>query len=105
MTRPDVGLGAVGPRAELGRDGVGAEVRRDDVDRALAAEPVGDLEQPDLGLEVEAVAGLRLDRRDAVAEHLVEPAPAVGERASSAEAARVAATVERIPPPAARISR
>ena len=67
-----------GRRPELGRHGVGAEVGRDDVDRALLAEPVGGLEQPDLRLEVEAVAGLRLDRRDAVAEHLVEPAPAVG---------------------------
>ena len=44
------------------------------------AEPVGDLEQPQLGLEVEAVAGLRLDRRHAVAEHLVQPAPAVGQQ-------------------------
>ena len=33
--------------------------------------------------EVEAVAGLRLDRGHAVAEHLVEPAPAVARRASS----------------------
>ena len=74
---PDVGLGAVRPGAELGRHGVGAEARRDDVDRALPAERVGDLEEPELGLEVEPVAGLRLDRRDAVAEHLVEPAPAV----------------------------
>ena len=57
---------------------MGAEVGRDDVDRAFLAEPVGRLDQPDLGLEVEAVAGLRLDRRDAVAEHLVQPPPAVG---------------------------
>ena len=61
--------------------------------------------QPDLGLEVEAVARLRLDGRDAMAEHLVEPAPAVRERAPRVEASRVAATVDRIPPPAARISR
>ena len=39
--RPDVGLGAVGPAPELGRHGVGAEVGRDHVDRALLAEPVG----------------------------------------------------------------
>ena len=76
--RPDVGLGPIGPRPELGRDRVRAEVGRDDVDRAFLAEPVGGLEQPDLGLEVEAVAGLGLDRRDPVAEHLVEPAAAVG---------------------------
>ena len=78
--RADVGLGAVGPAAELGRDRVRAEVGRHDLDRPLAAEPVGGLDQPDLGLEVEAVAGLGLDRRDAVAEHLVEPAASVGEQ-------------------------
>ena len=43
--------------------GVGAEPRRQDVDRAFPAEAVGDLEQAQLGREVEAVARLRLDRR------------------------------------------
>ena len=78
--RPDVRLRAVGARAELGRDRVRAEVRRHDLDRALATELIRRLDQPDLGLEVEAVARLGLDGRDAVAEHLVEPAPAVGEQ-------------------------
>ena len=73
-------LGPVRPRPELGRDGVGAEPGRHDVHRALAAQAIGDLEQAELGLEVQPVAGLRLDRRDAVAEHLVEPAPAVREQ-------------------------
>src|SRR4029079_4595910 len=31
-----------------------------------------------LGRQVQAIARLRLDRRDAMTEHLVEPAPAVG---------------------------
>ena len=76
---PRVGLGRVAPVAELGRDGVGAEPGREDVDRALLAELVGDLEEPQLGPQVEPIAGLRLDGRDPVAEHLIEPAPAVGE--------------------------
>ena len=75
--RADVRLGPVRPGPELGRDGVRPEVRRHDLDRAFPPEPVGGLDQPDLGLEVETVAGLRLDRRDAVAEHLVEPAASV----------------------------
>ena len=48
--------------------------------RSFASQAVGHLEQAKLGLEVQPVAGLRLDRRDAVAEHLVEPAPTVGEQ-------------------------
>ena len=51
-------------------------------------EPVGDLDEPQLRLEVEAVAGLRLDRRDAVGQHLVEPAPAVGEQLALRRGAR-----------------
>ena len=39
-------------------------------------------------VEVEPVAGLRLDRRHAVAEHLVEPAPAVGEQFIGGRGAR-----------------
>ncbi len=78
--RADERLGAVRSRAELRRDGVGAEPGRHDVHRALAAEAVGDVEQPELRLEVQAVARLRLDGGDPVAEHLVEPAPAVGEQ-------------------------
>src|SRR5262249_55008110 len=71
--RADVRLGPIRSRSVFGRDGVGAEIRGDDVDRALATEPPGRLDQLDLGLEVEPVPGLRLDGRDAVAEHLVEP--------------------------------
>ena len=76
--RADVGLGAVRAGAVLDGDGVGAEVRGDDLDRALEPESVGELDQAQLGLEVEAVARLGFDGRDAVPEHLVEPAPSVG---------------------------
>ena len=76
----DVGLGRIPPLAELGRDGVGTEPGRQDVDRSLVAELVGHLEEPELGPQVEAVAGLGLDRRDPVSEHLVEPATTVGEQ-------------------------
>ena len=76
--RADVRLGAVRAGTELDRDRVGAEVRRDDLHRALEPESVGELDQAQLGLEVEAVARLGLDGRDAVPEHLVEPAPAMG---------------------------
>ncbi len=55
-----------GLAAELGWDGVGAEERGHDVDRALAAELPGDVDQAQLGGEVEPVAGLGLDRGDAV---------------------------------------
>ena len=66
---------------ELGRDGVRAEERRDDVDRAPRGRArQATCEEPDLGLEVQAVAGLGLDGRDAVAEHLVEPASPVREQ-------------------------
>ena len=59
---------------------MGAEVGRNDLHRPFRPQPVGHLDQPDLGLEVQAVAGLGLDRRHAVAEHLVQPAAAVGEQ-------------------------
>ncbi len=75
-----VGLDRVRVVAVLGRDGVGAEPRREDLDRPLLAQPVGDLEEPELGPDVKTVAGLRLDGRDAVTEHLVEPAPTVSQQ-------------------------
>ena len=80
MSERDERLRPVRSRPELGRDGVGAEPGRHDVHRAFAPQPVGDVEQPELGLEVQPVARLRLDRRDAVAEHLVEPAATVREQ-------------------------
>ena len=76
--RADVCLGAFRSGAELDGDRVGAEVRRDDLDRALEPESIRELHEAQLGLQVEAVARLGFDGRDAVPEHLVEPAPAVG---------------------------
>ena len=76
----DVCLGAIGSRAELGRDGVRAEPCRHHLDRALPAQAVRDLYQTQLGLEIEPVPGLGFDRSDTVGEHLVEPAPAVGQQ-------------------------
>ena len=69
------------------------------------AEPVGDLEQAELGRQVEAVAGLRLDRGRRRGRASRRASAGRGPAARRPSAARVAATVERIPPPAARISR
>ena len=79
--RADVGLHAVGPGPELGGHGMGTEPGRDDVQRPFASQPVGDLDEAQLGLEVQPVAGLRFHGRHAVAEHLVEPPAAVGQQA------------------------
>ena len=62
------------------RHGVGAQVGRHDLHRALLPETVGELDQPDLGFEVEPVARLCLDGGHAVPEHLVQPAPSVSEQ-------------------------
>ena len=87
---PHVGLGAVRVAAELRWHGVGAEERGHDVDGALAAELPGDVDQAQLGGEVEPVAGLGLDGGDAVGQHLVEPAAAV-----AGEVGRVGGTRHR----------
>ena len=55
--------------------------------------------------EVEPVAGLRLDRRRPVREHLVEPAPAVGQEVVGRRGPRRGDGRRGCPPPAARISR
>ena len=102
--RFDVGVGAVRPAAEFGRHGVGAEERGHELDRPLAVQPADDLELAQLGGAVQAVARFGLGRGAAVAQHL-SARRGRGSASSSSEAARVAATVERIPPPAARISR
>ena len=53
-----IGFGAIGPGPEFGWDGVGTEPGRDDLDRALAAQPVRHLDESQLGLEIEPVARL-----------------------------------------------
>ena len=94
LDRPVDVLGGV---RVLRRDGVRAEPGRDAACRADG------LELRELGVAVEPVAALPLERRRAVREHRV--AVVRDDRASAAApAARVARVVERIPPPAARSS-
>src|SRR5829696_3280644 len=50
-----------------------AEIGRHDRDRALLAEPARGAQLSQLGLGLEAVAALDLDRRDALGEERVEP--------------------------------
>src|SRR3954465_14538137 len=51
---------------------MGAEIGRRDRDRALLAEPAHGAKLTQLGLGLEAVAALDLDRRDALGEERVE---------------------------------
>ena len=70
-------LGAVRSGPEFRRDRVGAQPGRDDVHRALATQPVRDLDQAQLRLEVQAVPRHGFDRGHAVGQHLVEPPPSM----------------------------
>ena len=101
----DVGLRAVRAGPELRRDRVGAEPRRQDLDRALLAELVGDLEQAELGRRGRGRS--RTSPRSSSCRGPASRRASAGRaRASSSSvAARVAATVDRMPPPAWRISR
>ena len=84
----------VGAALVLGRDDVGAE------EGDVVGELRGDLAAAALGLDVEAVARLDLDVRDAGAQRL---APARGGERGAARrrrAARVASVVTRMPPAA-----
>ena len=96
----EVGVGGPCPR----RHGVGAEEGGADAHRALAGERAGGAEHLQLGVAVEAVAGLDLDGGDALGEQRVEARQGGGERARPRSAARVARTVDRMPPPARAIS-
>ena len=75
-----VGLRATRSAPEFGRDRMRAEEGRHHVDRTLDPQAMGRLQQADLGLQVQPVARLRLDRRHPVAQHLIEPAPAVSQQ-------------------------
>ena len=85
------------------RQRVRTEEAGDDIDVALLGQPAGGAQHPHLGGEVEAIARLDLDRGDALRQQPVEPRQACATRSSSL-AARVALTVERMPPPARAIS-
>ena len=73
------------------------------VDRPLAAQAARGAQLLHLGLDVEAVAGLDLDRGDAFGDQRIEPRQRCA-TSSSSLAARVAFTVETMPPPARAIS-
>ena len=75
--RAYVGILAVGSGTELGGHRMRSQVGRQHVDGAHPAELECDLDEPELRRQVEAVAGLGLDGRDAVSEHLGQPAPTV----------------------------
>ncbi len=55
------------------RQRVRAQERAHHLDRAFAAELAGDAEHPELGFEVQAIAGLDLDGGDAFGDQAVEP--------------------------------
>ena len=97
----DVGVGVA---VELRRDGVGAEERRHDVDRDPLREPAGDPEHPQLGVEVEPVAGLDLERRHPAGGQAGRPRRRRRRAARPRTPPASPATVERMPPPAAAIS-
>ena len=86
----EVGVGVV----ELGRDRVGAEPGRD------AAGGADRAERRELRVAVEPVAGLRLERGRPV-RAASSRVPSTRRASAVLAAARVARTVERIPPPAA----
>ena len=69
-----------------------------------SAEAARDAQRLALGRGFEAVAGLDLDRRHAFGDQRVEAPQSLSATSSSSLAARVARTVERMPPPARAIS-
>jgi hypothetical protein len=60
--------------AEFRGHDVGAEEGRDDTGGSFLAQPVIDPEQPEFGLDVEAIAALAFDRGDAQRHHPFEEA-------------------------------
>ena len=55
------------------REGMGAEKRRRDLDRQASPEIARHLQHLELGLDIEPVARLDLDRRDALGEEIFQP--------------------------------
>ena len=85
------------------REGMGAEKGRGHLDRQAATEFARHFQHLELGFDIEPVARLDLDRGDALGEEVFQPSRAEA-RSSASLAARVAFTVERMPPPALAIS-
>ncbi len=71
----------VGVGVEVVRDGVGAEEGGADADRAHAGDGAGDAQHAELGVAVEAVAGLDLDGGDAFGDQRVDAGEGAGEQA------------------------
>ena len=85
------------------REGMGTENGVLSLRPARRAELASHPQHLEFGFDIEPVAGLDFDRRDAFGEQGFEPILRQPKNSSSA-AARVAFTVETIPPPALAIS-
>ena len=88
---------------EFRRQGVSAQESRRDFDFARFGKAARDAQRFAFGREIETIARLDLDRPDALGDQRIEPRQ-VWRKSSSSLAARVAFSVERIPPPARAMS-
>ncbi len=95
---------ASGRVLELQRKGVRGEQRRADADAERLADAPGDAQHLALAVEVEPVAGLDLERRRSVGDERAWRAAAIAASSALSSAARVARTVDMMPPPAFAIS-
>src|SRR5213075_2579724 len=64
----------------VGGKGVKGEQGRNDTHCVAVADPARNMQEPHLGVRIEAVAGLYLDRRAAALHQRVQPAPALLEK-------------------------
>ena len=102
--RRDADLVDVGVGVEPVGHGVGAEEGGAHPDRPRAADLAGDAQHAELGLAVEPVARLDLERRRPPRRSARRRAGSAPASSAAASAARVARTVETMPPPARAIS-
>ena len=100
MRAADLGDVVVGAAGEFRRQGVRAEKGGAHRDRAFASERARRAQLFALVLERQAVAGLDLDGGHAFGQQRVEARQRARRSARASLAARVAFTVERMPPPA-----
>ena len=101
QTSVDIVVGASG---KLGRQRMRAEKGRIDRHRIALAETARDAQHLAFAREIEAIAGFDFDGGHAFGEQRFEPRGRLAEQASSSSAARVARTVETMPPPCRAIS-
>ena len=88
----------------LGGNGVRAQERGNQLDGLLGLQAADRVEHLEFGGRLEAIAGLGLGGRRAVRQHPRQARALVCATSSSSDAARVARTVDMMPPPAAMIS-